>query len=384
MRVPLAWRNLASNRQRLVVSVVGIASAVVLMFMEVGFFNAMLDSQVALIHILDGSLVLVNRTKSTLSTNMPFPRRRLYQALAVDGVVSAYPVFIEMEASVWRNPQERTRRPLRVIAFDPDHPLFRPPDIERMRRALREADTALFDVKSRPEYGVVRPGLTTELAGRRIHVVGIFTLGRDFTNEGNAIVSATNFARLFPHRAAPGGDLESVELGVVQTAPGADALAIRRVLRDALPDDVAIFTRDELVRKEMSYWQTSVPIGYVFGLGAVMGFVIGSIICYQILFNDVSDHLPQFATLKAIGYPNRYLVGVVVRQGLLLSILGFVPGSVVAHVLYRQLDAAAGLPMQLTVPRLALVQALTMVMTVLSGLLAVRRAVAADPAEVFG
>jgi putative ABC transport system permease protein len=133
----------------------------------------------------------------------------------------------------------------------------------------------------------------------------------------------------------------------------------------------------------MLYWQTNVPVGYVFGLGAVMGFVIGSIICYQILFTDVSDHLPQFATLKAIGYPNRYIVGVVVRQGLLLSVLGFIPGSGVAHLLYQQLEAMAGLPMRLTVPRLALVFTLTVAMTVLSGLLAVRRAVAADPAEVF-
>ena len=46
---------------------------------------------------------------------------------------------------------------------------------------------------------------------------------------------------------------------------------------------------------------------FAFGAGVVLGFVVGMVICYQILTSDVADHLPEYATLKAIGYTNRYL-----------------------------------------------------------------------------
>jgi len=384
MRVPLAWLNLMHNKRRLLASLAGIVGAVLLMFVEVGFLNALLDSQVAVIRMLDADLVIVNRLKYTLSMTQPFPRRRVSQALAVDGVRTASPVYIEIDASLWKNPADGHTRVIRVLAFDPDRPVFRNSEIERGRPALKQADTAMFDLKSRPEYGEIRPGVRTELARRAVRVVGVFALGTDFANDGNVIMSDKSFVRFFPHRAGADGEPESVELGVLRLEAGADAAAVRRALRDTLPPDVAIVTPDELAATEAAYWEDSVPIGYVFGLGAAMGFVIGVMICYQILFTDVTDHLPQFATLKAIGYGNRYLIGVVIQEALLLSLLGFGPGIAISQLLYQWLAAMTGLPMQLTPERAGVVLALTVAMTVISGLIAVRKAVAADPAEVFG
>jgi putative ABC transport system permease protein len=110
---------------------------------------------------------------------------------------------------------------------------------------------------------------------------------------------------------------------------------------------------------------------------------VGVIICYQILFTDVVDHLPQFATLKAIGYHGGFLVRVVLGESLCLALLGFVPGLGLSAVLYAMVDALTGLPMVLTVWRGGLVLALTVAMCLLSGLIAVRKVVAADPADVF-
>jgi putative ABC transport system permease protein len=133
----------------------------------------------------------------------------------------------------------------------------------------------------------------------------------------------------------------------------------------------------------MLFWQSSTPTGFVFTLGLIMGFVVGVVICYQILSTDVADHLPEYATLKAIGYTDRYLTGVVLREGLLLALLGYLPALGLSWLLYRLLGAWTGLPLVMTAGRAGFVLLLATVMCAFSGFLALRRVRAADPAEVF-
>jgi putative ABC transport system permease protein len=125
------------------------------------------------------------------------------------------------------------------------------------------------------------------------------------------------------------------------------------------------------------------PTGFVFTLGLIVGFIIGVMICYQILYNEINDHLPQFATLKAIGFSDRYLVGVVLKEAVLLAILGLVPGILASQLFYSAMIRFSGLHMELTPTRIGLVAALTLVMCVVSAVLAVVRILKTDPAEVF-
>ena len=382
--LPVAWRMLMHSPRRLALSTAGVACAVLLMFTQIGFLNAMFDGATELIRVLDGELIVVSKGKIALTSTSGFPRGRLAQALAVEGVAHAAPLYIEVASSWWKNPETGAARPIRVLAFDPDQRVFALPAIERARDALKLPDTALVDVKSKALFGPLQPGVTTELARRRVHVVGVFALGTDFANEGNVIMSTRSFGRYFPFRRSAEGDVESAELGVIRLAPGADADVVRADVRRALPDDVVVFTKDEFMGRERAYWQRNTPIGFIFGLGTGVGFAIGVIICYQILFTNVVDHLPQFATIKAIGYSNRYLAALVLQEAGLLSVLGFAAGVASSQALYSWLARLTGLPMHLTPGRVGLVLGLTVLMTSVAALLAVRKAMAADPAEVFG
>ena len=113
-----------------------------------------------------------------------------------------------------------------------------------------------------------------------------------------------------------------------------------------------------------------------------MGFA-GGVIVEQIVFADVSEHLAEYARLEAMGYTNRYFVGLVLRQSLYLSILSFLPGLAVSLLLYHMLAQWTGLLMILSFRRAAVVFVLTAVMCVVSGCLAIRKVLAADPAELF-
>jgi putative ABC transport system permease protein len=385
--MPLALRILIDTPGRLIVSVAGIILAVVLMFSQAGFRNGMFDSQTQLIHRLEADLFLVGSLQYILYVPEPFPSRRLYQAQAVEGVRAVYPIYIESIMSnpdcVWSNPHDNSSRPIRVLAFDPEAPVFGSPEVRAHAAQLKRPDTVLFDARSRDYYGRPQAGDQAELAGHTVWVVGTFRMGTDFANDGNLIMSDWNFFRLFPDRTATAPHPAKVYIGVVHLQPGADLRAVQRRLREALPADVAVLTKPEMLARETRHWQENTAIGYIFTLGMTVGFMVGIIICYQILYTIVGNYLPQFATLKAMGYTDRYLMGVVMQQGIFLALLGFLPAIVLAQLLFKVVGQLTGLLLYLTPLRIAFILVLTVAMCMVSGAIAVRRIFTADPAEVF-
>jgi putative ABC transport system permease protein len=374
------------------------------MFMQYGFRNALLDSNDLLIDSFNADLVLVSARSKNLATNESFSRRQLVRAGGVPGVRSVVPLYIEGNLSVLRDtsPELQDRRPsrhVRVIGIDPnDEPLLLPeldPAPGRpgsLAAALNEPGTALYDRQSMRDrtrqtgsmFGPLAPGLETELADRRLRLLGGFDLGIDFTYEGTLIVSKETFANLLRQPYYPSDPLDQIQIGLIRTEPGAPVVEVQRRLRETLAEgDVLVFTKQELLQREKAFWQNETPIGFVFGLGVAIGFLVGTVICYQILSSDVADHLAEYATLRAIGYPGRYLNLVVLQEGLLLAVGGFLPALALSAVMYWYLHEQTGLPLLLTVWRAGYVFLLTVAMCSVSAWLALRKAREADPAEVF-
>jgi putative ABC transport system permease protein len=406
LRVPLAWLNLTHSKGRFALALAGITFAVVLMLIELGFLHALLDSQVRLLDALDADFFLISSAKSTITDSESFPLGRVYQARSAPQVLSAEPFYVRYSPFIWKNPREEApggkrvmEWPIRVLAFDPDagHPVFREfrmPEVAAQWEALSRPNTALLDARSKPLYDLAaQPWLLEgpaeqtperEVAGQALRIVGRFRLGTDFTTDGNLLMSTKTLAR-FPVSPDPARPvLDFVQLGVVKLRQGADPTAAAAALAEAVPEpDVRLVPKDELMWKEKRFWLMSTPIGFIFVLGLVVGFIVGVVICYQILATEVADHLGEYATLKAIGYRDRYLNGVVLQEALWLSGLGFLLGLGLGWPLYLGLEWKTGLPLQITLGRAGLILVLTVGMCLLSGFLALRRVRSADPAEVF-
>ena len=124
-RTPLAWRNVVHNKVTLVISAAAVSFAVLIMFMELGFLNGLYDSQTGALQFLRADLVMVSSNLHVLNTHETFPRSRLEQAGGVKGVKGAYPIFIEDSVSDLRNPGSGIKNDIRVLGFDPRHPIFR-------------------------------------------------------------------------------------------------------------------------------------------------------------------------------------------------------------------------------------------------------------------
>jgi putative ABC transport system permease protein len=270
------------------------------------------------------------------------------------------------------------------MGIDPAAEVFGIPEVNAQRDAIRYPDVILYDELSRPEFGPVAETVkggkdfTTEVAGHAVTVKGIYPLGASFGIDASCVTSDMNFRRMFPQHE-PG----IISAGLVRLRPGADATAVRNAIAAALPHDVDVLTKQDYETREIRYWASATPIGYVFSFGVAMGLVVGSIIVYQILFTDIGDHLAEYATLKAMGYRNRFLVAVVLMEGMILAIGGYFPGIGLCYWLYGITESATKLPMRLSAERGALVFGLTAAMCVVSGLIAMRKLRAADPAEIF-
>lgn len=381
-RTNLAWKNLTHSWRKLALAVLGIGFAVLLMTMQIGFRNAMLDSTVAAIDSMNADLVIISAARYTLNVTEQFSRRRLYQAMSVPGVASAIPLYIETRASLLENPDTGVSYPIRVFAFNPTDLALTLPGIVSNLAALRVPGTVLFDAKSKPDYGRIAAGDQTDLSGKRVRVVGEFQLGSDFANDGNLVTSAETLNRIFRQPGADAG-LAQVDVGLIQVAKNAKPEEVKYRLLALLPNDVRVLTRDELARQEKSFWQRSTPVGVIFGIGTAMGFLVGIIFCYQILYTDIADHLAEFATLKAMGYDTRYFVGIVGQEALLLAVFGFLPGLAASALLYWWLGAATGMLLDLTIPRALFIFALTLGMCLASAALAIRKLLSTDPAELF-
>lgn len=392
-KTPLAWKNLTHDVRRLVVAICGIAFAVLLMFTQVGFQNALFDSQVKLIDDLEGEIFIVSKAKYTLAAEKRFPLARLNQARSCPSVEGAYPIYTELTTSVVRrieNGMGNLGYPLRTIGFYLDNPVFGSEEINRQLPRLRVQETALVDRKSKQtkfpfplddDAALAREYV--ELAGKKLTLVGTFDLGTDFAHDGNLIMSAENFADYYPHRVRFGDPLSVVDVGIVQLLPDAVLEDVRDFMEQTLDKDVYVMTREQFRTEEIRFWDESTPIGTIFLAGKLIGFIVGMVICYQVIYSDIADHMAEFATLKAMGYTTRYFILLILTEAVLLALVGFVPGTAVSTGLYSWLSGRTGLLMVMSWNGLLFVLVATVAMCVASGMLAVRKLLAADPANLF-
>jgi putative ABC transport system permease protein len=376
MKTPLAWHNLLHNKVRTTVAVVGVAFPLVLVFMQLGLYEAFLAGTTRLYEALDFDLVLLSTEYVALGETRGFPRSRLAQTRAARGVQEVIPLYVGFYS--WRNPDTRVLRKLFVIGSDPRRRVFRLPEVTARLEALHLPRTVLIDRLTLPVFGPQHTGVVTEVNGHRITITGQYTLGLGFTADGGIIVSDTTFAQL------SGNSLGAeVHIGLVQLAPEADTHAVGQELRRHLPNDVEVLSRAELEALEKRYWVQSTSVGIILGSGVLVGLLIEMIILYQILSTEVINRLPEYATLKAMGYSHGSLAWIVVQYAVLLGSGGYLSGFGVACALYKAIAEAIHLPVSMDFARGVGVGMVTLMLCMGASLLALRKVRLADPAELF-
>ncbi len=391
----LAWLNLLQGRVRTLVSLTGVAFTVFLILMQLGFLGAVEKTATQLYDHFDCDLVLVSSEYLTLGAPGSLPRGQVALARKVDGVQSVLP--LRVGRGLWRGPQsgDHSLPPRRwVICMlgvnpaalgevfaDADRQMFRDSrELAAASQSLTRAGTIYLDRASRREYGTPeerRPGSTTEVNNSVVEIVGDFEVGTGFDYGGTLLTSEETFQAL---TGQPGNQ---VNFGLVKLARGTPPEQARQAIQEAVGPTARVLTLAQLDQSECDYWVKQTSVGQFFNLGVLVALLVGGIFVYQMMANEIRSRLPEYATAKAMGYTNRFLAAVVLSQALLLALIGFVPGLVVAMAFYKLTHGVAAIPIAMTLERAVKVLGLTFGMCICSGLLAVRRAGTADPAELF-
>ena len=376
MKRLIAWRILVDEKGRSVLAVGGIFAAFLLIFLQLGFYFSVPKGGLLFYDRMQFDLMLVSSAYVSQAHSGEFPRRRLYQAFALPEVARTTALY--QASGHWTNPQAGVERDIFVMAFDPDDPVFDVPEIVSAHDVLRQPDTILVDINTRPEFGPLRPGRVVEIENRAVKIGGIYDLGTGFLGRGGGVISSQNFIRLYPART-----LSQVNLGLVTLKPAMDPERVAAKIRAIMPADTLVLTREELARHEIAYWLMQTSTGLVFGFGVVVGVIVGLVILDQTLSSQINRRLPEYATLKAMGYTNRDLSGIVGSLAIVIVVIGYIPALVAAIVIYSLVRDATSLPVEMTETRAVVVLVVAAGMSVGSALLALRSLRRADPVDLF-
>lgn len=379
----LAWSQLSHQKTRLLVAMGGIAFANILIFMQLGFRQLFTSGATALPESLKGDLFLVHPDTRFLGS-IEFDRLRLYQAAGIAGVADTIPLYINSGVA-WAYKQEYQSYEARVIAFNPNRKVFDIPEVNVQLHKISVPDSFIFDRFAKQELGTVvqdfssnkNNQLTVLINRRKADMVGLFNLGNSFfLGTGNVITSEANYAEIFGKEI-----LNRVSIGIVTLNPGVNPEAVKAGIEKNVPG-ISVYTHEELIAKELKYQQEN-PAGLIFSFGAVMGFIIGVVIVYQVLYADVRDHLAEYATLKAMGYSDIYLLLVIFQEAAMLTVLGFIPGFFISVGMYSFLADLTRLELAMTPDLAIMVFILTLIMCLVSAAIASSKLRSADPADVF-
>lgn len=385
----LAWSNLKHEKIRTLVAVAGVTFAAVLMFMQLGFLGAVEQTSTVIYQALDFDVLLRSPTYLHVSDPHSFPMQRLRQAASLSGIESVEPFYIAING--FQNPKTLKRWSILTMGVKPNSHPFLIDSIDRKVATLTNSNSAIIDRKSQPKYGPANGvefsdtdiGVVAEIGTTQVKLAGTFELGTGLAANAAVILTDAGFARVTPRRTP-----DQVSLGLIKLADGVSKVQVDRFadqLRQGLRDqqDVVVLTRDEAVRRERRYWLFDKSIGIIFLMGVGVAFIVGLAIVYQVLSGDVSRHLGEYATLKAMGYKNSYLTLVVVQQAAILALLGFATGLVLAIILFAITSKGAGVPILMEWRIVVAVFIATFVMCCFSGLAALRKAYNAQPADLF-
>lgn len=383
--LPLAWLQLKRQPIRYLVAVAGIGFAALLMYMQLGFQSGLLDSATTFYEAIDGDLILISPGTVNSGSFQQFPQSLLYKALGVEGVAEGIPVYVaNINAQRLKGVKPTS---LRLIGFDPGSRLLNLPEINSQLDKIRIPNYVLFDARGNRNTGPVaaevsRQGNQDMLLSdfsKTFRVVGLFKLGSIFAADSNLISSDSTAINLAFRQINQG----EISLGVIRLSQQKDLPRVKEFLSKSYGNELQVLTKAELISQERDYWNTSSSFGIIFGFGTFMGIMVGGVVVYQVLYTDVTDHLKEYATLKAMGFSDVFLLFIVVQEAIILAVSAFIPATIASAGMYAFLTSASGIRIVMTADKTLLVGALTLGVCAASAAIAIRKLADADPASVF-
>ncbi len=410
----IARKNLFEDIPRFLVAQAGIMFAVSLVTIQTGILDGFVRSTAVLIDNGNADLWVASEDMVQLELTVQLPLLNVEAVRQVEGVAKAEPLLLR--ESLWRGPSGRLNS-VKLVGFDPEGDLFVPWNIVQGRRSdLTQDYTVIADKASLSSLDFKQLGDVGEIGSLPVQLVGLTEGSQSITSSAVLFTSIENASTYLTAglsgklacRFEPGGlicskdfqqaddDDNSGEIAppkalgssdpisyiLVRAKSGEDVQALAERLEAAIPD-TRVYTQAEMSEITRSYWRDRTGIGFILGLGAGVGVIVGVVIVGQILYSSVSEHLKEFGTLKAMGASNWVIYGVILEQALWMAVLGYFPGIALCYGLGTWTLASQGIAILITPLKAAGVFAITVSMCSGAAIFAIQKVTRVDPAIVF-
>lgn len=395
-RTPMALYNVMQYPVRTTVSSAGIAFALLLVFMQLGFLGAVSNTATLLYEQLNFDLIIRSPDYLHLYESRQFDQSWLAWCQGQADVEDVQPLWIDLTR--WQNPRDNRIRAIALIGIRVDTPPFKKPErigLSGSSNPLYELTNSrqlLIDQATRADFGPrngqyfesADVGSEVMLGTQRMRIAGLVSIGTGLAANGQVLVGQSAFSKLVPWNAN-----ENCSLGLVRLKPNADPEHVARRLNALLRSGnrtqgiVEILSRKEALSRETKRWIDQTPIGAIFKMGVLLALMVGATVVYQVLSTDIANRMPEYATLKAMGHGSFYLSSLVLFQAWYLAVLSFLPAWLLSEVLYRFTAWSAGIPITMTTTRIAWVACAGITICTLSALAALNKIRRAEPAALF-
>ncbi|ACK70573.1 protein of unknown function DUF214 [Gloeothece citriformis PCC 7424] len=389
--VSIARKNLFEDLPRFLIAQAGILFAVSLVTIQTGLLKGFTQSTTRLIDRSTADIWVTSEDITNFELTLPIPYERLTQAREVEGVAKAEAVILE--GGLWRNSQDKIST-VRVIGFDPKGELFSPGTITKgSLQAIEKPYTFIIDQSQLNSLGLENINDAGQIDSYKATLVGT-------TKDIQAIASSPFFLTSLESAKAysyarpdfeaepttpatnPLNNRDNITYVLIKVEPGQNLQTLKQRLEEALPN-IQAYTTSEMSQKTQNYWVRRTSIGFILGLGAIVGIVVGIVIVGQILYASVSDHLTEFGTLKAMGASDWVTYRIIIEQALWMAVLGYIPGMAVCLGLGAWTATTQGVVILITPAMAGGVFAVTVMMCIGSAIFAIQKVNRVDPAIVF-
>ena len=373
LKFRLAYRNLFHDRLRFIATIVGIIFSIVLVTVQMGLYVGFRRMVTTMIDHSPADLWIMPAGTKCFEDPSLLDDRQRFRALAVDGVAEVAPLVIGY--AQWRLPSGTTT-PVFIVGSELQGFGLRPWSLVGGRvDDLSVPGAVAIDQYYFERLGVSETGASAEIRDQKVQLMAVTKGIRAFTTTPYVFANvdrARLYTGMLPNKAS---------YFLVRVSPGSEVGKVGRQLQESLPD-VEVLTAAEFRSRSRNFWLFGTGAGAALFAGAVLGFIVGTVIVAQTLYSSTKDHLNEFATLRAIGSSGAYIYMVIIWQALLSAIIGFCGAASISAIVVK-ITADTALPIVVTPAMSFALFLLTVVMCVASAIAAIVQVMRIDPATVL-
>jgi putative ABC transport system permease protein len=374
MAVDLATKSLLHDKLRFVITVIGVAFAVTLVFVQVGLFLGLMSNASLTIEQIDADLWVTSHNTPNVDFAHTFPETYVKRVRSIPGVAKAGNLIVWfMNVNLPNGAIEGTE----VYALENFATWNFPRGVVEGDLAdLRRGPYMVLDDSAKKRWGAFAVNDYREILGRRLKIIGRTVDAKSFTTTPLTFVDFRLAQAL--NESNLRGNTTYI---LVKLAPGADAEAVRAEIQRRLPYN-DVFTKAEWAKRSRKYWIDSTGLGLNMYITVFLGCLVGIVVVAQTLYTSTMEHIREFGTVKAIGGGNRDIYVILGKQATIAAVAGFALGALQAFAL-RPVMSRIDLKLIIPTTLYVIVFAGAIALCLAAAMISFRKVASIDPALVF-